>query len=313
MSNYMDRFSKMQGDKTRPVILEVQVNGIRTREMNPNVPITHDEITQEVIACLEAGAAVIHAHNTDIFLTGEAAYEDYMKSWEPIIRKYPDVLWYSTIAACPDPSLMGSEHMELLIQRAGMRIGCIDPGFANLAQGRSGEGGLFGVVYGWTLDQISRQVKMFRDNGCGIIFGIYEPGYLRTAHYFIRSRLVPAGTHLDLYLFGDYGLYAAEPFSTVGLPPTLESLYYYLHMIEQYDMTALPWFVSIWGAGSMDLKPLMRRVIELGGHLKVGIESHFDPLHKPTNLELYSEVRELAREVGRPIATRAEAARILGV
>jgi len=57
----------------------------------------------------------------------------------------------------------------------------------------------------------------------------------------------------------------------------------------------------------------MRRVAELGGHLKVGLESHFDPGRKPTNLELLAEAQEIARLAGRPVATPSQAAAILGL
>ena len=34
---------------------------------------------------------------------------------------------------------------------------------------------------------------------------------------------------------------------------------------------------------NLDLKPSMRRVAELGGHRKAGLESHFDPGRTPTD------------------------------
>jgi 3-keto-5-aminohexanoate cleavage enzyme len=46
-------------------------------------------------------------------------------------------------------------------------------------------------------------------------------------------------------------------------------------------------------------------------HLHVGLEEHFHPEHKPTNAELVQRAVELAAEVGRPVATTAEAAEIL--
>jgi len=311
--NDIERLSAFKTDTTNPVILEVQVNGARTRDMNPNVPVTHQEITEELMKCLDAGASMIHAHNTDFFLQGEEAYEDYMKSWAPVIAGYPDVLWYPTTTMSPDTSKMALEHCELLCQKAGLRIGCLDPGFSNLHISEDEDGGLTGGTYGYTPEQIGKQVKMYRENECGIIFGIYEPGYLRTAHYYIRNELAPKGSHIDLYLIGDYGLISTEAVYTAGLPPTMASLYFYLHLMEEFQLTHLPWFLSIWGAGSMDLKPIMGRVIEMGGHLKVGIESHFDPERKPTNLELFTEIKELANEVGRPVATCSQAAGILGV
>lgn len=308
--NYLERYSKLILEPRTPIMIEVQINGARKRAANPHLPITHEEIADEVLRVAAAGASIIHAHNTNFMLHGEAAYDDYMKSWQPILEARPDILWYCTTTIDEDRSHMGLEHAELLIERAGMRLGCVDPGAANVAHAQDEQGQLSGRTYMWTLDQINRQVAMFNRHQVGIVFGIYEPGFLRTAlHYYWRG-LIPAGSQIDLYLFGDYGPGAATPVNTLGLPPTEESLYFYLNMLEGCD---LPWFVSIWGAGDMDLKPLMRRVAELGGHLKVGLESHFDPQRKPTNLELLREAQEVASQAGRAVATPHQAAAILGL
>ena len=50
-----------------------------------------------------------------------------------------------------------------------------------------------------------------------------------------------------------------------------------------------------------------RRAIELGGHIKTGLELFYDPARNPTNLELLQQAQEIARDVGRPIATHEEA------
>ena len=47
--------------------------------------------------------------------------------------------------------------------------------------------------------------------------------------------------------------------------------------------------------------------IELGGHIKTGLELLYDPARNPTNLELLQQAQEIARDVGRPIATHDEA------
>jgi uncharacterized protein (DUF849 family) len=75
----------------------------------------------------------------------------------------------------------------------------------------------------------------------------------------------------------------------------------------------LPWFISIWGEGSLDTRPIIRRAIELGGHIKTGLELFYDPDRNPTNLELLQEAQEIAREVGRPLATHEEAARFYNI
>ena len=95
----------------------------------------------------------------------------------------------------------------------------------------------------------------------------------------------------------------------------MESLYYYLDILERSGVK-LPWFISVWGAGSQlegEHYELLRRAIELGGHIKTGLEMHFDPQDKPGNLDLIRQVRDIARDVGRPIASQAEARKLYGL
>ena len=77
-------------------------------------------------------------------------------------------------------------------------------------------------------------------------------------------------------------------------------------MIEEASVRH-PWYISIWGQGALDDTSILRRAIELGGHIKTGLELFHDPARNPTNLELLPQAQEIAREVGRPIATQAEA------
>jgi 3-keto-5-aminohexanoate cleavage enzyme len=57
--------------------------------------------------------------------------------------------------------------------------------------------------------------------------------------------------------------------------------------------------------------PIARRAVELGGHLHVGLEEHLDPEREPTNEELVREAVELVKEVRRPVASSADAERVL--
>src|ERR1700756_2923652 len=46
------------------VIIEAAINGATSKTVNPNVPITEDEIVADALACFEAGAAIVHQHIT---------------------------------------------------------------------------------------------------------------------------------------------------------------------------------------------------------------------------------------------------------
>ena len=112
---------------------------------------------------------------------------------------------------------------------------------------------------------------------------------------------------VKLYFGGEWGLSARGRGVTFGLSPTRNALLAYLDMLEGTD---LPWSVSVWGGDLMDT-PVARLALERGGHLHVGLEEHFHPDRKPTNVELVEQAVALAAEVGRPIATDAQAADLL--
>ena len=73
------------------------------------------------------------------------------------------------------------------------------------------------------------------------------------------------------------------------------------------------WFISIWGESSLDTRPIIKREIELGGHIETDLELFFDPDRSPTNLELLQEVQGIACEVGRPLATHQMARELYGI
>ena len=316
----MGRFAELESRKPgwdTPVMIEAHINGVRSKMYNPNIPTEYEEITEEAVRCWEAGATAIHAHNTDIGLHGRQAADDYLRSWRPVLEKHPEIFWYSTGSA-PDPadpeaSLL--EHAEILAGEAGMKVCVVDPGSANLVLAAGENGDLISIPYNNDTAVINRQVALCERNRLGCVWGVYETGYLRTALHYIKCGRSPKGSTIDLYFIGDYGLTAMQPVNVAGAPPTVESLYYYLDIIERSGVK-LPWFVSVWGAGSQlegEHYALLRRAVELGGHIKTGLEMHFDPDDKPTNLELLRQIRGIAEEVGRPIATQAQARGIYGL
>jgi uncharacterized protein (DUF849 family) len=293
-----------------PVIIASHINGLRSKDHNPNTPIGHEEVAAEAIKCWEAGACAIHLHNSNIHIGGEESYEDYMKTLRIVKDKYPGLFWYPTGTSATSDTLSGNEHVELLKQREGVCFSCVDCGSANLPFAIDDKGNLAGVTYAVPFDVLNRQVQSCIDHEIGIIWGIYEPGYLRTAQQYIKHGRTSKGSSIDFYFFGDHGSVAIPPINTNGVPPTLEGLYFYLDLMGD---CGLPWFVSIWGEGSADTRPFIKRVIELGGHVNTGLELFYDPARNPTNVELLQEAQEIAREVGRPLARQDEVKSILGL
>ena len=71
-----------------PVIIEAALNGVTTRDRNKSVPRTPEEITDEAIRCIEAGASIIHNHTDDPVLDMVTKSHDagpYIDAWKPAI------------------------------------------------------------------------------------------------------------------------------------------------------------------------------------------------------------------------------------
>lgn len=292
-----------------PVIIEAAINGTAPKSRNPNIPRTPDEIRIDTLASLNAGAGIIHAHNSDIRLVGRPAADDYLEAWRPILEERPDALWYPTgvISESLEDRLA---HTEILAEELGplMRMAYVDPGSTNV--GWIGRDGVpTGYTYTNTFDDIVGFFGQCSRLDLGPAVAIYEPGWLFTTLHYQRQGLLPAGTIIKLYFCGEHDVMARGLGSSYGLPPTENALLAYLDMLEG---SGLHWSVSVWGGDLMDT-PIARLALEKGGHLHVGLEEYYNPDRQPTNVELITECADLAASVGRPVATCGQTAELLGI
>lgn len=286
-----------------PVIIECAINGITTKATNPHVPIDPSEIAADALACIEAGAGIIHNHIDKYGVSAEQAAERYLEAWRTVLAARPDALVYPTIHIDAHTSSISYEHL-IPLAKAGIRVGIADPGSVNLG-GTDAAGLPTGpFVYSNSFDTIGRAFEICHQTKLGPSLAIYEPGFLRTTLAWWRAGRLPKGAMIKLYFATESG-YMGAPF---GLPPTERALDAYLEMLDGCD---LPWAASIVG-GDLCASEIAKLALERGGHLHVGLE-FFRGDRTPTNVELVTEAANLCRQVGRPVATPDDAARILGL
>jgi len=293
-----------------PVVLEAAINGATQKTRNPNVPTAPPEIARDALACLAAGAAIVHNHIDDFALGGEAAAARYLEGWRPVARERPDAILYCTVALGGTIEARYG-HVPPLAASGLMRMGVLDPGSVNL--GSAGPDGLPGgvdFVYSHSYGDVRYVVGQLEECRLGPSISIFEPGFLRTALVYHRRGRLPRGAFVKLYFGGDTSYLGDTAASgvTFGLPPTPKALDAYLEML---DGAELPWAVAVIG-GDVVGSGLARAALERGGHVRIGLEDYAGP-RTPSNVELVAEVVALARAVGRPMATPAEAARLLGL
>lgn len=291
----------MAGDA---VIIEAAINGITPKRVNPNVPRTSEEIAADALACLAAGAAVVHNHiDGGAGLSGDEAAARYRDAWAPVLAERPDALLYPTV----NPGPAGEarlDHLEPLAQMTTLRFGVVDPGSVNLG-GVDGDGVPTGrYVYANPFDAIGDAFSLCDRLRIGPNIAVYEPGFLRVVTAWWRAGRLPAGAFIKLYLSTDRG-YMGAPF---GLPPTVTALRAYLELL---DGCPVPWAVSVVG-GDLIASDVAAVALDAGGHLHVGLEFYGGD-RTPTNTELVEEAVERCAAAGRPVASCDEAAVLLGL
>ncbi|WP_425090181.1 3-keto-5-aminohexanoate cleavage protein [Tropicimonas sp. S265A] len=247
-------------------ILEVALNGPWSRDLQPLMPTTVDELIAEGIACARAGASVVHCHVYDPE-TGRQ-YENFNAYRAVIegIRAVADVIVYPTLplSGSPDaPRPMSPatrfEVMVALAEAGLIEWAVIDPGSTQFTR----------------YDQIAAQTPgfLYRNPEEGLTYGldkavefsihpsyaIYEPGFLRLGAAQANER---PGLPTPIYRF-----MFSEGF-TFGFPPTAYALAAYHHLLSDVAPDA-PWMIA---GLHVDILPLIPNAIERAGHVRVGLE-----------------------------------------
>jgi uncharacterized protein (DUF849 family) len=283
-------------------MIEVALNGVTSPRRNPLVPATDDALAKDALACIEAGATIIHTHAPDLFVDADAAAAQYAAAFRTAVERHPGVVCYPTVGF---GSTMEESyrHVELLREMGLARQGALDTGSVNL--GGTGPDGLAppsDFVYTNSFKSIRYRMQVCADRGVGASIAVYEPGFLQVVLAYARQRALPPGTLVKLYFAGGGYLGGGDPLW--GSPPIIEALDLFLAMLGD---TPVEWAVAVLGGPLLDT-PIARAALERGGHLRVGIE---DWDTGPRNVEQVAAASALCQEVGRPIATIAETEQLL--
>ena len=187
----------------RKVVITIAPTGnVPNKKLNPNTPITPDEIAEDIYRCYKAGASVAHIHARD--REGNPSADP--KIFEEIVAKV-------------------KEKCDIIIQlstgaRAGQgmeRADCIDlkPDMASLATGSSN----FATAVNDNPPELIKYMgKKMIENGVVPEIEAFDVGMISNIGYYVNSGAIKVPLHFNLVM--------NVPGSISGTPKNL------LHMVE---------------------------------------------------------------------------------
>lgn len=254
-----------------------------TKDLQPNLPVSPDEIAEAAYECYLAGVSIVHVHARDEKGEPTQSYDVYKEIKEKIEAKCNVIVQPSTGGATwhtPDERL---QPVDLKPEMATLSCGTVN--FGNDVFMNSGE-------------HIEKFALKMKENGVKPEIEVFERGMIQNAKNLIKKGLISEPVHFDFVL----GVPGACP----GTPEDL------MFMISQLPQNST-WTVA--GIGRSET-PLATMAIILGGHVRVGFEDNIyyskGRLAK-SNAELAERVVRISKELGREIATPDEARKILGL
>jgi 3-keto-5-aminohexanoate cleavage enzyme len=254
-----------------------------TKTDNPNLPITPDEIAEEVYKAYQAGASVAHIHARKPDGTPTQDKEVYREIINKIKAKCDIIIQVSTGGA------VGMNPQERIAPVS------LKPEMATLTTGTCN----FGPdVFMNTLPDIEIFANEMKNHNVMPEIEVFDFGMINTAHNLMKKGLIPEKVNFDFVM---------------GVPGALPGHSRYLPLLVSEIPPNCTWTVA--GIGRFEL-PLAVMSIAMGGNVRVGFEDNIfysKGVLAESNAQLVERIVRIAKENSREIANPDEARKIFGI
>ncbi|MFZ1613472.1 MAG: 3-keto-5-aminohexanoate cleavage protein [Holophaga sp.] len=267
----------------KPLILNFTPTGmLPTKDQTPHIPVTPEEIAQDVDACTALGASMVHLHARD--LQGVPTYrkEIYADIIGRIRSRHPDlVLIASTSGRTYSEFSQRSEVLEL--------EGDLRPDMGSLTLSSINFNKVASIN---SPDMICRLAERMQERGIKPELEVFDLGMVNYAHYLIRKGLITPPYYFNIIL----GNIAAAQAKLLHLGLIVAEL--------PQD--------SVWSIGAVGDSQLRMNAVGVvcADGVRVGLEDNIyldeERTTLATNAQLVGRVRRIAEGMGRPLASAAE-------
>lgn len=289
---------------SRPVIITCAVTGSQpTYKLHPNIPITPEQIAHQSIDAARAGAAIVHIHVRDPKTgdaTGDAAL--YAEVVERIARSGVDAVINLTtgygarfIPSADNPRLADAASNFMGPAERTKHIVQLRPAICSydVATFNFGE-----TAFINTPGHLRAMAADIRTAGSLPELEVFEPGHILLARNLIDEGHLKGPGHFQLCL----GIRWA-------MPATREAMVYMRSLLP----ARATW--AAFGVSRFQF-PMVEAAIELGGHVRVGLEDNLyldKGVLAPDNAALVRRAVDIVHAKGCTVATPNEARELLGL
>lgn len=258
-----------------------------TKEQNPNVPYTVEEIVREAKSAHEAGAAIVHLHVRFDDGTPTQSQARFQECTEAILNECPDVIIIPStggaVGMTPDERLQSTNTTPV------PEMATLDCGTCNFGD----------EIFDNTMPTMRAFGARMMEKGIKPEYECFEMGHLDTILTMARKGQVPGAPMQFNFVLGVPGC----------TPATIPNLCWLVNNIP----AGSTWTVTGVGRSAF---PMAAAAIAMGGNVRVGFEDNLylsKGVLAKSNGELVEKVVRIAKELGREIATSDEARVILGL
>ena len=258
-----------------------------TKEQNPAVPYTVDEIVREAKSAVDAGAAIVHLHVREDDGTPTQSRARFQECEDAIYKACPNVILIPStggaVGMTPDERLQSTDTTPI------PEMATLDCGTCNFGD----------EIFDNTMPTMRAFGKRMMERGIKPEYECFEMGHLDTILTMARKGEVPGAPMQFNFVLGVPGC----------TPATVDNLCWLVKNIP----AGSTWTSTGIGRHAFTLAA---PTIVMGGNVRVGFEDNLyleRGVLAKSNGELVDKVVRMAKLLGRPIATSDEAREILGL
>lgn len=277
-----------------PAILSVAITGgMHSKNANPNLPESIDEQVQQVYDAYNAGAVMVHIHARRRDALSEMSFDtnDYKEINARVREKCPDIIINNTFVGAR--MFYKDKAADQLWQVSAPAR----PEVASLDICRNLYDFMPDIVYAQTLGDCRSNIEMLDKYGCKPEVECFDLGDIQFLNKMIQYGMLKAPYWVQMI------------FNSSGITPCLETLMMAEKLLPADAM------MGIIGIGAVQT-PLAAASMILGHHVRTGLEDNVyysKGVLAESNAQLVERTVRIARDLGRPLATPAQAREMMGL